>query len=84
MNITIPAGTTFFATETGHYNFHYPNKEKPFRSPESIQGEVLCWKTPKNWQAIYIGTSTAKRYNQKYPVIWVKEATCQKEAQRMP
>jgi|21_taG_2_1085346.scaffolds.fasta_scaffold03266_10 hypothetical protein len=64
----LPKGTTVYPSERGHYNFHYPQKDKPYELSLDIQVKDLHWVRQDNM--IPVEVISPKNYL-PYVVLWI-------------
>ena len=66
----IRKGTTVYPSERGHYNFHYPQKDRPYELSLDIEVKDLHW--VRHDSLIPVEVISPKNYL-PYVVLWIEE-----------
>ena len=69
----IPKGAEVKPSAVGYYNFWYPDEKKIFFTQDTLEVEPLGWSGSDVWDAVFVSSVTASKYESPIKVLWVRK-----------
>ena len=71
MKLVLSKGTTWFASQTGEYNFYYPDFNRVYQTTVPTEVTRLNWLAPAGYIAVQVSHLTN---HTPCKVLWLKES----------